>query len=110
MERPFWLPYLNHHCDATGIVGAHARAGTVGANLYHTMSTAVREWRFNDLVVGEMGVQALIAGHYGVPFVFCTGDWHACKEIEALVPGCLTVAVKCGLSRRSACTGATSNM
>ncbi len=103
-ERPFWLPYLDASCAATGIVGGHARASTPGANLFHTMSTAVREWSFNGLAVGEMGLQALIAGHYGVPFVFCSGDWFACREMEQLVPGCVTVPVKCGLSRLSAIT------
>jgi D-amino peptidase len=103
-DRPLWLPYLDGSCTATGIVGAHAKAGTPGANLYHTMSSAIREWSFNGLVVGEMGTQALIAGHFGVPFVFCTGDWFACREMEQLVPGCVTVPVKCGLSRLSAFT------
>ena len=100
-ERPFWLPYLDANCQATGVVGAHAKAGTAGANLFHTMSTGIRDWSFNGLSVGEMGLQALIAGHYGVPFVFCSGDWWACREMERLVPGCVTVAVKCGMTRLS---------
>lgn len=103
-ERPFWLPYLDGSCDATGIVGAHAKASSDGACLFHTMSTSVRDWSFNGLSVGEMGLQALIAGHYDVPFVFCAGDWYACQEMEELIPGCVTVPVKCGMSRRSAFT------
>ncbi|MBN2450130.1 MAG: M55 family metallopeptidase [Lentisphaeria bacterium] len=103
-ERPFWLPFLDASCAATGVVGGHAKASTPGAAMYHTMSSSIREWSFNGLVVGEMGLQALIAGHYGVPFVLCTGDWYACREMEALVPGCVTVPVKCGLSRLSAVT------
>lgn len=103
-ERPCWLPHLDATCTATGIIGGHAKASTIGANLYHTMDTPIREWSFNGLVVGEMGTQALIAGHFGVPFVLCTGDWYACREMEALVPGCVTVPVKSGLSRLSAFT------
>ncbi|NOY82732.1 MAG: M55 family metallopeptidase [Kiritimatiellaeota bacterium] len=103
-ERPFWLPYLDETCGATGIVGAHAKACTPGACLCHTMSSAIRDWSFNGVSVGEMGLQAFIAGHFGVPFVFCTGDRFACREIEELVPGCVTVAVKCGLSRFSSVT------
>jgi len=103
-NRPFWLPYLDASCDATGIVGAHAKAGTRSGNLYHTMSEGIRDWSFNGISVGEMGLQALIAGYYGVPFVFATGDAWACREIEELIPGCVTVPVKWGTSRFSALT------
>ncbi len=102
LERPFWLPYLDEGCAATGLVGAHAKAGSEGACLYHTMSTAIRKWTFNGIELGESGLQAAIAGHHGVPFVFVTGDAFACKEIEELIPGVVTVAVKVGLSRTSA--------
>lgn len=101
-ERPFWLPFLDETCAATGIVGAHAKAGTPHACLCHTMSGAIRGFWVNDLCVGEMGLQALIAGHYGVPFAFCSGDAHACREMEELIPGCVTVPVKEGLSLYSA--------
>jgi D-amino peptidase len=101
-ERPFWLPYLDETCDATGLLGAHAKAGTEGACLCHTMSLEIRNWTFNGLSLGEAGLQAAIAGHYGVPFVFLTGDAYACREMEALIPGLVTVPVKVGLSRLSA--------
>ena len=103
-ERPFWLVYLDETCDATGIVGAHAKAGTAGACLCHTMSLGQRDFSVNGVSIGEMGLQALIAGHFRVPFVFCSGDAYACREIEALIPGCRTVAVKRGTSRLSART------
>jgi D-amino peptidase len=101
-DRPFWLPYLDETCDATGIVGGHAKAGTPSACLCHTMSGAIRNWTFNGISMGEMGLQAAIAGHYGVPFVFATGDAHACREMEELIPGVVTVPVKTGMSRLSA--------
>ncbi|MGI5818585.1 MAG: M55 family metallopeptidase [Armatimonadota bacterium] len=106
LERPFWLPFLDETCDATGAVGAHARASTDGANLAHTMSGAIRRWTFNDVEVGETGLQALIAGYFGVPFVFAAGDEHLCREMEQLCPGCVTVAVKQGTSLFSALTAA----
>ncbi|MGQ9733239.1 MAG: M55 family metallopeptidase, partial [Candidatus Zipacnadales bacterium] len=102
LDRPFWLPYLDASCDATGIIGGHAKAQTPSACLCHTMSTAIRNWTFNGISLGEMGLQAAIAGHYGVPFVFATGDLHACREMEALIPGIVTVPVKIGMSRLSA--------
>jgi D-amino peptidase len=101
LNRPFWLPYQDG-CDAAGIVGGHAKAGTPDACLCHTMSTAIREWTFNGISLGEMGLQAAIAGHFGVPFVFVTGDLHACREMEALIPGVVTVPVKIGIGRQAA--------
>lgn len=101
-DRPFWLPYLDERCAATGLVGAHAKAGTEGACLYHTMSTGVRNWTFNGISLGEAGVQAAIAGHYGVPFVFVAGDVYACREMEQLIPGIVSAPVKVGLGRTSA--------
>ena len=101
-ERPRWLPYLDESSDATGIVGAHAKANTPGACLCHTMSSRIRDWSFNGISLGEMGIQAAIAGHCGVPFVFVTGDAHACKEMEELIPGIVTVPVKTGTSLFSA--------
>jgi len=104
LERPFWLPWLDETCDATGAVGAHSKASTPDGTLAHTMSEAIRRWSFNGIEVGETGLQALIAGYYGVPFVFAAGDVHLCREMEALCPGCVTVAVKFGTSKHSALT------
>ena len=101
-KRPFWLPYLDETCDATAIVGAHAKANTPGACLCHTMSLPMRDYSVNGVSIGEMGLQAIIAGHYGVPFIFCSGDAFACREIEELIPGCKSVAVKTGMSLLSA--------
>ncbi len=105
-QRPFWLAYLDATCQATGLVGAHAKAGTPNANLCHTMSGAIRRYVLNGIEMGEIGLQAAIAGHYGVPFVFLSGDAHACREVEELIPGVVTVPVKVGTSLTSAITRA----
>lgn len=101
-ERPFWLPLLDETCDATILIGAHAKAESPPATNYHTMSKAVRDWSINGVSFGEMGLQALIAGHSGVPMIFVSGEAYACEEISDLIPGIVTAAVKRGLSRRSA--------
>ena len=103
-SRPFWLPYLDESCDATGVIGAHSKAETASGTLCHTMSGAIRNWSLNGISMGEMGLQAAIAGHYGVPFVLVTGDLHACREMEELIPGVVTCPVKVGMSRFSART------
>ncbi len=101
-ERPTWLPLLDETCDATILIGAHAKAGSPPATCYHTMSKSIRDWSINGVSIGEMGLQAAIAGHYGVPMIYVSGEYHACEEIQQLIPGIVTTAVKKGLSRRSA--------
>ena len=101
-ERPFWLPMLDETCDATALVGAHAKAGTPKGNLRHSMSGAIRNYSFNGISHGEIGMQAMIAGHYGVPMIFLSGDLHACREVESFIPGITTSATKEGLSLFSA--------
>jgi D-amino peptidase len=103
-ERPHWLPYLDSTCWATGLVGGHAKAGTIQGNLAHTMCGGVRNYSFNGLSLGEAGLQAAIAGAFDVPFIFVSGDAHLCQEMEALIPGVVTAPVKVGLSRLAALT------
>ena len=102
--RPFYCCGLDEQCSALGSLGTHARAGTSSGNLSHTMSGAIRGYWINDICVGETGYQAFLAGHFDVPFIFCAGDAWACREMEELCPGCVTVAVKVGLSATSALT------
>lgn len=99
--RPYWLPLLDETCDATILVGAHAKAESPPATNYHTMSKAIKDWSINGVSFGEMGLQALIAGHFDVPMVFVSGEAYACEEISDLIPGIVTAAVKRGLSRAS---------
>ncbi len=101
-NRPFWLPLLDDTCDATILVGAHAKAESPPGTNYHTMSKAVKDWSLNGVSFGEMGLQAFIAGYFNVPMVFVSGEAYACREISDLIPGIVTAAVKRGLSRRSA--------
>jgi D-amino peptidase len=101
-DRPTWLPLLDERCAATALVGAHAMASSEPATCFHTMSKGVRNWVVNGVSIGEMGLQALIAGHFGVPMVYVAGEHHACEEIRRLIPGIVTTSVKRGLSRASA--------
>jgi D-amino peptidase len=101
-ERPTWLPLLDERCAATALIGAHAMASSEPATCYHTMSKEIRSWSINGVCIGEMGLQALIAGRSGVPMIYVSGELHACEEIRRLIPGIVTTAVKRGLSRTAA--------
>ncbi|MGM0494485.1 MAG: M55 family metallopeptidase [Armatimonadota bacterium] len=106
LERPSYCTGLYEACDAIASVGTHAKAGTTQGNLHHTMSKDVRDYSLNGISVGETGLQAFLAGYYGVPYVFCAGDEWAVREMQDLVPGCVGAAVKFGTSRLSALTAA----
>jgi D-amino peptidase len=99
-----YVDMLEEGCDACLLVGMHARAATPDGVLCHTISTTQwRHLRFNDTYVGEVGINAALCGHYGVPCVLVTGDTATCKESsELLGAGLTTVAVKKGLTRFSA--------
>jgi len=88
--------------DAAMLVGYHARAGTLHAVMCHTYSLNIFLLRFNGIEVGEIGTDAAIAGHFGVPVVLVTGDTAACREAEELLGEVGTVAVKEGVSRWAA--------
>ena len=54
-------------------------------------------------LVGEVGINAALCGHYGVPVALVTGDTAVIRECrEYLGDGFTGVAVKKGLSRYSA--------
>ncbi|WP_077329313.1 M55 family metallopeptidase [Virgibacillus siamensis] len=79
-------------------VGYHAQAGQFGV-MSHAMIHAVRNFYINDKPIGELGFNAYVAGHYGVPVLMVAGDDQAAKEAEALIPNITTAAVKKTISR-----------
>jgi D-amino peptidase len=62
----------------------------------------VSEVRLNDRIVGEMGLNAALAGAYGAPVVLVTGDRAVTEEARALLGEIETVAVKDGVTRSAA--------
>jgi len=95
--RPSWLIGISPRYSALVQVGMHAMAGTPNACLAHTQSRGY-VYRINGREFGEMEQAALLAGELGIPWVFTSGDAHACREAEAWVPGMVTAPVKTGLS------------
>ena len=80
--------------DAVVFVGYHAKAGTPNAILEHVSTGTVRDLSINGVSMSEGGYNALIAGLYGVPAVFVSGDEAACNQLAALLGGIEVVAVK----------------
>jgi len=79
---------------AAVFIGNHAKANAPHAILKHTMSLAISDLRVNGMSLSEAGWNALIAGYYGVPVVFVSGDKAVCEHCQSLFPNVYTVAVK----------------
>ena len=93
-----WMPGLNESCDGFLLMGHHAMAGTDGAFMHHTSSSEWADAQLNGQSVGEMGIEACYAGHWGIPVIMAHGDEHACREAEAQFPGIVTSEVKKAVS------------
>ena len=85
------------------LLGYHAMAGTEGAVLEHTFSSAtIQNMWLNGRKVGELGIDAAIAAEHGVPVVLVTGDDKCCREAQEHIPGVAVCCVKQGLSTQGA--------
>ncbi len=102
-RRSSELEGLDETFDLMFGVGAHSMAGTRDGLLTHTLShTGIDNVWLNGQPVGEIGLWAALAGHYGVPLGLVTGDLAAAREAQALLKGIETVAVKEATSRFAA--------
>ncbi|HEX5167085.1 MAG TPA: M55 family metallopeptidase [Thermomicrobiales bacterium] len=88
--------------DAAVFVGYHGRAGTGDSVLSHTFTGTLADVRVNGTSFGEIGLNAAVAGVYGVPLVLVTGDASVDAEVEALLPGTRTAVVKRGIGALAA--------
>ncbi|MEU6605709.1 M55 family metallopeptidase [Streptomyces shenzhenensis] len=93
---------IDEHTDAVLLVGYHARAGRGPAVLAHTMNDGILDVRVAGRSMGEIGLNAAMAGHLGLPVVLLSGDDSACAELSDLVPSTVTVAVKQALGQGAA--------
>ncbi len=90
---------LDDSFDLAMLIGYHAKAGTWRGIMAHTYTFSVFSLKLNGIEVGELGTDAAIAGHFGVPIGLITGDTAACEEARALLGTVDTVSVKEGISR-----------
>jgi D-amino peptidase len=102
--RPFsMVEGIDSGVDGVIFVGYHARVGTANAILDHTWSSGRVDgvW-LNGQVVGEIGLNAAVCGHFAAPVIAITGDQSACAEATALLGAVETVIVKRASGRNSA--------
>ena len=94
---------ISEEFDAVFFIGYHAMEGQPGL-LAHTGSGGrIADISVNGASMSEGGMNARVAGSFGVPVAFATGDEAFTKEIRTLVEGDIeTVAVKRHIRRRTA--------
>ena len=94
---------IDESIDGVMFVGYHARNGSPDAILDHTWSsrTVANVW-LNDILTGEYGLNAAVAGHFGVPVILVSGDQIACAQVTELLGAVETAVVKQASSRFAA--------
>ncbi|HXE90532.1 MAG TPA: M55 family metallopeptidase [Terriglobales bacterium] len=103
--KPFGMMQgLDNSFAAAIFIGYHARGSTADAVIDHTYSDQLKHVRLNGREVGEYGLNAALAGHYGVPVVFVSGDQALSEQAREFIPGVEVLAVKEGIGRTAART------
>ena len=91
--------------DAAIFIGYHASTTNPAGVRAHTMSSArLADIRLNGTSVPEAGINAAIAGHFGVPVVMISGDDVIIEETRALLGDIEGAVVKEAISFHSAKT------
>ncbi len=79
------FPSLKDDFHAMLLIGYHAMEGTPNAVLAHTQSHT--NWQFYEVNAqryGEIGQMSIIAGHFGLPIAYISGDHAAVAEARLI--------------------------
>src|SRR5213080_3329840 len=99
----YMMEGLDPSFDGICLVSYHGSIGAEHAVLSHTYNPrAIWEVSINGEVVGESGINALVAAYYGVPIIFVSGDAVTAQEAQAIAPNAEKVVVKQSLGRFAA--------
>ncbi|MDI3480959.1 MAG: D-amino peptidase [Tepidanaerobacteraceae bacterium] len=101
--KPFsMMQGIDESFDAAFFVGYHARAGTGKAVIDHTYAFRVLSARINGKPMSEAGINGRLAGCFGVPVAFVSGDQNAVACAKEELNGPVGVAVKSAVGRNAA--------
>jgi D-amino peptidase len=102
-HKPMYMMQgLDESFDAVFFVSYHGSMST-SSPLSHTYNPrAIAEVSLNGTVVGESGINSLVALAYGVPVVLVTGDDVTAAEAALVNPSVRTAVVKTAVTRFAA--------
>ncbi len=103
LKPRYMMQGLDGSFDAAFFVSYHGSMSSAGSVLSHTyFPTAIAEVTLNGTVVGEGGVNALVAKACGVPVVLVTGDDTTEAELAPMCKGIRCAVVKRSVTRFAA--------
>ncbi|HLR64807.1 MAG TPA: M55 family metallopeptidase [Pseudogracilibacillus sp.] len=81
--------------DGVCLIGYHPKVGHSHGVANETMAgPEMYEMRMNGEAVGELEINAAIAGHYDVPIIMASGDQYLAAEVKSHFPHVETAIVK----------------
>lgn len=96
---------IDESFDGVIFIGYHAGTTNPDGVRAHTMSSArLADVRINGVSVPEAGINAAIAGHFGVPVIMLSGDDAIAAEAQAIIGDIETAVVKQAISFHAART------
>ena len=104
--RPLGMMHgIDSTFDAAMFIGYHSATTNLRGVRAHTISSArLTSIELNGRPMAESGINAAIAGHFGVPVVLVSGDDAAVEETRALLGDVEGAVVKRAISFHSAAT------
>ncbi|NMA96288.1 MAG: M55 family metallopeptidase [Clostridiales bacterium] len=94
---------MDEDFDGVILIGYHPMDNTVDGVLAHTFSSVSYQWiKINEREVGEIAIDAAMAGEKGVPVILVASDDKGAKEAKDFLPWAETVATKIGFGRNAA--------
>jgi D-amino peptidase len=100
--RPYYMLYgLDESYDILFLIGYHTKIGTMFGPMDHSYSpSTVYNIKINGNYVGELEINAGLAGHYKVPVGLVSGDAKFIEQAKELLGKDVeTVVTKYGISR-----------
>ncbi len=99
----YMMQGLDGSFDAIFFLGYHGSISGRPSTLSHTYNPEVfTRAAVNGVEVGESGINALVAEHFGVPIAFLSGDAVVQEETRPFAPDAVTVTTKQSITRFSA--------
>ncbi|MBI3309381.1 MAG: M55 family metallopeptidase [Candidatus Melainabacteria bacterium] len=97
------MSQIDQGFDACFLTGYHAMAGSKSTLSHTYRPRVIKQVMLNKIPVGELGLNAALAGFFNVPIAFVSGDEELCIEAQKILGNqIIAVQTKKGLSRYSA--------
>lgn len=98
----YFMEGLTEDTDLVLLVGWHDKIGGPGVLSHTFVHKEITAMRINNFKVGEVEIAAGVAGHFGVPIGFISGDDVTCETAKTFFSDIETVCVKHAIDRYAA--------